>query len=202
MTTAASLADHGVAYAHQIAGAARVYGLDPALLAAVAAQETGGPGSNAGRNVVGDGGHGKGLFQIDDRYHDFARSRAAMDPSRNARYAASMLSGLIRRYGSVRRALSAYNSGDPNATGTLTRWADGSTLGYADSVLRHERDLGGNATGETARNEAGSAVASITSLASQASALPMPALPEPAHLRSYRELAGDGSGQTDETTLY
>ena len=97
--TASRLAAQGVAYAPEIAGAARQHGLDPDLLAAVAAQETGGPGSNAGRNVVGDGGHGHGLFQIDDRWHPFAATRGAMDPAQNADYAAGMLSGLLKRYG-------------------------------------------------------------------------------------------------------
>src|SRR5581483_11460466 len=41
----------------------------------------------------------------------------------------------------VRRALSAYNAGDPNATGTVTTWGDGRRLGYADSVLRHYAGL-------------------------------------------------------------
>ncbi len=144
--SAASLAARGVAYAPEILSAATAQGLDPALLAAVAAQETGGPNSNAGRNVVGDGGHGHGLFQIDDRYHAFARTAAAMAPAANAEYAAAMLAELIRRYGSVRRALSAYNAGAPDAVGTVTEWRDGSRLGYADSVLRHEALIAGLAT--------------------------------------------------------
>lgn len=142
--TSSRLAAEGVAYAPQIAAAAQRHGLDPTLLAAVAAQETGGPGSNAGHNVVGDGGHGHGVFQIDDRWHDFARTAAAMDPERNADYAAGMLSGLLSRYGGdVRAALSAYNSGSPTATGTETAWPDGRRLGYADSVLAHYALLGG-----------------------------------------------------------
>jgi hypothetical protein len=141
-STSAALASQGVAYAPQIAAAAARHGLDPELLAAVAAQETGGPGANAGRNVVGDGGHGRGLFQIDDRWHSFAKTAAAMDPGRNANYAAGMLSGLLQRYGgNVKAALSAYNAGSPDATGTTTTWGDGKRLGYADSVLRHYSQL-------------------------------------------------------------
>lgn len=144
----ARLASEGVAFASDIASAAAKYGLDPKLLAAVAAQETGGPGANGGRNEVGDGGHGRGLFQIDDRWHDFAKTAAAMDPAQNADYAAGMLSGLLKRYnGNVKEALSAYNSGDPHAAGTSTTWGDGETLDYADSVMRHYQQLGGN--GET-----------------------------------------------------
>ena len=110
------LAGEGVAFASQIAGAARRHGLDPELLAAVAAQETGGPDSNAGHNVVGDGGHGHGVFQIDDRWHRFAALPDAMDPAKNAEYAAGMISGLLKEYGgNVHAALSAYNAGSPTA---------------------------------------------------------------------------------------
>lgn len=150
---AALLAQRGVAFAPQIAHAARKYGVDPQLLAAVAAQETGGPGSNAGRNVVGDGGHGRGVFQIDDRYHDFARTRQAMEPDANADYAAGMISGLLKRYGGdVHKALSAYNAGSPDATGTVTQWQDGKRLGYADSVLRHYAALSGTTPSTTQRS--------------------------------------------------
>jgi len=138
------LARVGVAFAGDIARAAQRHGIDPRLLAAVAAQETGGPGSNCGHNIVGDGGHGRGLFQIDDRWHTFARTSAAMDPAKNAEYAATMISGLMKRFGGdVHKALSAYNAGCGDATGTVTTWADGSRLGYADSVLRHYGKLGG-----------------------------------------------------------
>jgi len=140
---AGRLAAEGVNYAPEIASAAAKYGVDPTLLAAVAAQETGGPGANGGRNERGDGGHGHGLFQIDDRWHAFAKTPAAMDPAYNADYAAGMLSGLLTRYGgNVREALSAYNSGSPTGKGTSTTWSDGQTLGYADSVLRHYQQLG------------------------------------------------------------
>ncbi|MHB8140020.1 MAG: transglycosylase SLT domain-containing protein [Vulcanimicrobiaceae bacterium] len=168
--TAAALQHAGVAYAPQIAASAARYSLDPALLAAVAAQETGGPGSNAGRNIDGDNGHGRGLFQIDDRFHAFAASGAAMDPAANAEYAARMLRGLLDRYhGNIRAALQAYNAGDPRAVGTQTRWGDGALLGYADSVLRHERRIA---------EDAGPVVgAARTTEAASPSRLPIPAPP-------------------------
>jgi Transglycosylase SLT domain len=163
--TVSRLAADGVAYAPEIATAARRHGLDPELLAAVAAQETGGPASNAGRNVVGDGGHGRGLFQIDDRWHPFATTPAAMDPKWNADYAAGMISGLLKRYGGdVHEALSAYNAGSPTATGTRTRWSDGSDLGYADSVLRHYERLTGEPAQASAIAESGETVASVGAL--------------------------------------
>ncbi len=127
-----------VAFGAQIAAAATRHHLEPRLLAAVAAQETGGPGSDSGRNIVGDGGHGHGVFQIDDRWHAFARTPAAMDPARNADYAAGLLESNLHRYGGdVRAALSAYNAGSPTAAGTRTDWGDGKPLSYADSVFRH-----------------------------------------------------------------
>jgi hypothetical protein len=163
----------GIRFGAQIEAAAKAHGLQPRLLAAVAAQETGGPGSNSGANIVGDHGHGRGLFQIDDRWHAFATTPAAMDPAKNADYAAGMLSGLIAKYGGVKQALSAYNAGSPNATGTVTTWADGSRLGYADSVLRHYADLGGDVQalgGELAagRDDASPAANALSGLASAA----------------------------------
>lgn len=129
---------NGIRYGAVISDAAKRHGLDPRLLAAVAAQETGGPGTDSGRNVVGDGGHGRGLFQIDDRWHAFARTAAAMDPAKNADYAAGMLSDLVAKYGgNLHAALSAYNAGSPGAIGTTTDWGDGKPVGYADSVLKH-----------------------------------------------------------------
>jgi hypothetical protein len=137
-----------VAFGAEIAAAATRHHLEPRLLAAVAAQETGGPGSDSGRNIVGDGGHGHGVFQIDDRWHAFARSPAAMDPARNADYAAGMLESNLHRYGGdVRSALSAYNAGSPAAAGTRTDWGDGKPLSYADSVFRHYARLGGDPGG-------------------------------------------------------
>jgi hypothetical protein len=177
---ASRLAADGVAFAPEIAAAARKHEVDPDLLAAVAAQETGGPGSNAGHNVVGDGGHGRGIFQIDDRWHPFASTPAAMDPAQNADYAASMLSGLLKRYGGdVHEALSAYNAGSPTATGTRTRWADGSDLGYADSVLRHYEQLTGEPAESRAIAESSETVASVNALqsAAQQHTPPAPAPP-------------------------
>jgi soluble lytic murein transglycosylase-like protein len=202
------LSADGVAFAPQIAGAARRHGLDADLLAAVAAQETGGPDTNAGHNVVGDGGHGRGLFQIDDRWHSFATSPAAMDPAQNADYAAGMLSGLLKRYGgNVRAALSAYNAGSPNAEGTKTRWSDGADLSYADSVLRHYQRLTGESPQSTAIAESNETIASTGMLHAQAQQLPLPPPPAfasaPHAPHSYHRQATDYltllNDDTDET---
>jgi len=157
-----------VAFAPQITAAASRHHLDPRLLAAVAAQETGGPGSDSGRNIVGDGGHGHGVFQIDDRWHAFAGTAAAMDPGQNADYAAGILSSNLQRYGGdVHKALSAYNAGSPDATGTTTDWGGGTVLGYADSVLRHLSRLGGSTTAAAAAEPAPSIVATDPSNGAQ-----------------------------------
>jgi len=188
-SAARGLTRHGVAYAPEIAQAARRHGIDAGLLAAVAAQETGGPGSNAGSNIVGDGGHGHGIFQIDDRWHTFARSAAAMNPAANADYAAGMIAGLLNRYGgNVHKALSAYNAGNPNATGTVTEWQDGSRLGYADSVLRHYSQLNGDETVNALSAESATEQQNVNTLASFASLMPPPAAPS---THSYRQLGQD-----------
>ncbi len=201
MSNVSLLSAHGVAYASQIAAAADRHGVDPVLLAAVAAQETGGPGSNAGRNIVGDGGHGRGVFQIDDRYHAFARSGAAMDPQANADYAATMIAGLLRQYGGdVREALSAYNAGDPHARGTMTTWQDGCTLGYADSVLRHYSGISGGAPSsahdpqpadEQLLDHLGAESATEQQQVNQLAAFAINSAPAPLEQQySYRRLAG------------
>jgi soluble lytic murein transglycosylase-like protein len=190
---ASRLAASGVAFAPQIASAARRYGLDPDLLAAVAAQETGGPDTNTGHNVVGDGGHGHGLFQIDDRSHPFASTPSAMDPARNADYAAGMLSGLLKQYGgNVREALSAYNTGSPTAAGTKTQWSDGSDLAYADSVLRHYQRLTGESPQSTAVAESSATIASVGALRGVAQSLPLtPPTLAVVHARAYHPQATD-----------
>src|SRR5271166_496635 len=154
----------GIRFGPEIAGAARAHGLDPTLLAAVAAQETGGPGSNSGTNITGDGGHGHGLFQIDDRYHAFASTPAAMQPGANANYAAGMLANLLQQNGgNVRAALSAYNAGSPSAEGTVTSWPGGQQLGYADSVMQHYATI--QQATQQAVDDAPAAVAGTNALA-------------------------------------
>ncbi len=93
---------------------------------------------------MGDGDHGYGVFQIDNRSHsDFTSTPQAMNPADNAEYAAGMMEDLLAKYdGDVHKALSAYNSGKGTRCGTQTFWkANGDTLCYADSVLRHQERL-------------------------------------------------------------
>jgi hypothetical protein len=187
-----------VAFGPEIAAAATRHHLEPRLLAAVAAQETGGPGADSGRNVVGDGGHGRGVFQIDDRWHPFARGPAAMDPASNADYAAGLLESNLQRYGGdVRSALSAYNAGSPTATGTPTDWGDGKPVGYADSVFRHYARLGGDPASDPAASpfaspsdprDAAGEVDQLRGLAGLLGGGFCPAMSSPLNLPAYRPL--------------
>lgn len=102
------------------ARAERAAGLPGSVLLAIASRETG------CRDVVGDHGHGRGYFQIDDRYHHgwLARHGAgapgAMPPPVEAAAYAAVIVGSNLAYGRVhevrgaeltRFALSAYNAG-------------------------------------------------------------------------------------------
>jgi hypothetical protein len=81
------------------------YRLPRCLLIAVASRET-----NC-RNVVGDGGHGHGMFQYDDRSHAIPAG-FDHDVRLQAETAAAMLRGLIDAFqGAIRPALDGYNAG-------------------------------------------------------------------------------------------
>lgn len=107
--------------------AARRFNFPVALLVAVASRET-----NV-RNIVGDGGHGRGIMQIDDRsFPDFARSGRAMDPRQNILKGAEVLSGkrqfLSRRGVSAqllkRASVAAYNHGEGNVLRSIRNGRD------------------------------------------------------------------------------
>lgn len=130
----------GVRYRQEIFQAARAQGLDPLLLAAVAAQETGGPGCDLGANVAGADGTGHGVFQIDSGTWEpwLAAHHQGMNVAENAAKAAEILrDDLTATGGDVRRALHRYNAGSDGCPSTRTVWPDGSCVSYEDSVLRH-----------------------------------------------------------------
>lgn len=83
----------------------------PCLLYAVGSRET-----NL-RNIVGDGGHGHGMFQLDDRWHVIPAG-FDQDVFAQAQRAADMLDGLQSGNGSWLAALNAYNSGQTNTAHT------------------------------------------------------------------------------------
>jgi peptidoglycan hydrolase-like protein with peptidoglycan-binding domain len=134
--------------------AERTARLPRGLLVAVASRET-----NC-RNIVGDGGHGRGLFQIDDRFHgDWLREHGAAAPgavpsvSDAAAYAAQLLAANyafgrargLRGAKLLKFAVSAYNAGAGGAWRALRATGDpdtGTTGGdYGADVLARMRAL-------------------------------------------------------------
>lgn len=127
--------------------AAKVANVPSALLAAICSRET------HGRNVVGDGGNGIGLMQIDKRYHTFASTKEAMVPEENIKYGAL----LLREYWNamcsqkdkvcwtyaetLRGAVCAYNSGVKNVR-TWDKMDQGTTQNdYSADVWERARAL-------------------------------------------------------------
>jgi Putative peptidoglycan binding domain len=128
--------------------AERAEELPKGLLLAFASQET------DMNDVVGDSGHGRGLFQIDDRWHKtFLGQHGADGANRTppvpaaARYAAKLVKGNldfgrqkgVRKADLLKFALSAYNAGPTGALrGYQAGDSDLNTTGrdYGQAVLR------------------------------------------------------------------
>lgn len=87
--------------------AAQRYGIPPDILKAVAYQES----TWRADASSFDGGHGKGVMQIDDRFHDFAKTPEVWDPAKNIDYGAKFLRELYDRHGDWDAALKGYNGG-------------------------------------------------------------------------------------------
>lgn len=72
-------------------------------------------------NVVGDGGHGHGMFQLDDRSHTIPPGFDADVPAQAA-LAGEMLGGLLAWSGNrIAWALAAYNAGRGAVVGAVQR---------------------------------------------------------------------------------
>ena len=56
-----------------------------------------------------DGGHGKGLFQIDDRFHSFAKTPNVWKTKANAEYGCKFLHELHQTYKNWPEAIQHYN---------------------------------------------------------------------------------------------
>jgi len=88
--------------------AAHDYNVPLEVLLAIASRETG------IQNITGDHGHGRGIMQIDDRYHDewLRLHSGGMHPATNIRKGASLLAGfLFHFHGDLQKAIAAYNAG-------------------------------------------------------------------------------------------
>lgn len=99
-------------------------------------QETG------GRNVVGADHHGRGLMQIDDRFHGawVSQHQDGMDPASNIDYGCLILGNNIDAFsGDVRNGVAAYNAGQRGVQNGLRDSGnpDQYTTGghYSDNVL-------------------------------------------------------------------
>lgn len=87
--------------------ASQKYGIPANILKAVAWQESG-----WNQNALSfDGHHGKGIMQIDDRFHAFARTQDVFDPAKNIDYGARYLKEQFEKTGSWAGALKRYNGG-------------------------------------------------------------------------------------------
>lgn len=93
--------------------AARTYGIPLPVLLAVGSRETqlGSDSFVLANNWTGRDGHGKGIMQIDDRYHMIARLTEPDNHRVLIPYGAKYLKELKDQFGSLRPALSAYNAG-------------------------------------------------------------------------------------------
>lgn len=105
------------------------YQFPPCLLHAVGSRET-----NL-RNVVGDGGHGHGVFQLDDRWHQIPAG-FDQDVAAQTETAAGMLAALYARYHDWTKALNAYNSGSPDVNQTAGH-------DYGPDVMARQQCLAG-----------------------------------------------------------
>jgi soluble lytic murein transglycosylase-like protein len=108
-------------YERELKCAAELYDLDWIALAAIMERESEGGETLTprGPSGTGDGGHGRGLMQIDDRWHPlFVASGLWRVPEFNVVYAARLLRDNLRALaGEYPAAIAAYNAG----LGTIRR---------------------------------------------------------------------------------
>ena len=146
-------------YEQIVAGHARNYNLDPALLAAVIYRE-----SKFKADAVSESG-AIGLMQLLPdtakgiaQYTGGAKFRVddLFDPEINVRYGSFYLRRLLRKYGDVELALAAYNAGQANVDEWVAQGkgiAFPETREYVDAVLEL-RDVYERAYGDELRNAA------------------------------------------------
>lgn len=134
--------------------AARKHGISPSLLLAISSRETG-MGTDTyvlANNWTGRDGHGKGIMQVDDRYHVIAGIIPGDDHKRNIDYAAGFYADLKRQLSNEKEAIAAYNAGAGGVRRVLSKGLDpdAATTGgnYAADVLarkkRIEKEIGWN----------------------------------------------------------
>lgn len=99
---------------------AETHGIDPAIIMAMAFKE-----STYRTDAIGDGGNSLGLLQVQPRWHSARMEKLGcpnlLDPYQNVTVAVDYLCELLSRYGSIDKALTAYNRG--SYSGTVTQYA-------------------------------------------------------------------------------
>lgn len=100
---------------------AEFYGIDPAIIFAMAYRE-----STYNTKAIGDGGNSLGLLQIQERWHGARMGRMGadnlLDPYQNVLVGVDFLAELLDLYdGDMAKALVAYNRG--HYAGTITQYA-------------------------------------------------------------------------------
>lgn len=139
------LAPYGILFA--VAGAK--YGIDPFLLAAICDRESNGglALTPPGPSGTGDGGHGRGLMQVDDRAHaTWVHTHQWQDPATNIDMGARILAGCIAEFPrALSSAVAAYNCGAGNVRRALLEGlsVDHLTTGrnYSADVLRRRAEF-------------------------------------------------------------
>jgi len=131
-------------WAKELLGASICYGVDPLILAAIMDRES--QGGDAlkppGAGGFGDGGHGRGLMQIDDRSHtDFVSCRFGrngllwQDPAFNVLYAAKLLrKNLDACGGKYPPAIAGYNASMQRVMGILLNSVGDASIEQLDAL--------------------------------------------------------------------
>lgn len=99
---------------------AESYGIDPAIIFAMAYRE-----SSYNPSAMGDNGNSYGLLQVQLRFHRERMQKLGctdlLDPYQNVTVAVDFLCELLNKYGDMGKALTAYNRG--HYAGTVTQYA-------------------------------------------------------------------------------
>ncbi|HVY61431.1 MAG TPA: transglycosylase SLT domain-containing protein [Planctomycetota bacterium] len=131
-----------LAYKDDIVAASKKYGVPAPLVAGVLERESGGDPDALSL----DGGHGKGLMQIDDRSHAFARGPDAFDPAKNIAEGAKILAGNAKAFpGNEDAQIAAYNAGVGGVKKAMKQGLDPGDAtyapGYVEDVEANEKRL-------------------------------------------------------------
>ena len=115
-----------------IISTAEAYGIDPAIIVAMAFRE-----STYNPNAIGDNGNSYGLLQVQPRWHYDRMQRLnctdLLDPYQNVIVGTDYLAEQIDRYGDLAKGLTAYNRG--HYSGTITD--------YAKTIIAMANELNG-----------------------------------------------------------